>query len=235
MEKLGPDDLLVVCSDHGFTSFRRGVNLNAWLLQEGYLHLKPGTDGSSEWLRDVDWSRTRAYAVGLAGMYLNLRGREAEGIVEPGKEAEALKAEIIARLSGLRDEEKGEVGIREVFDQAKVNSGPYLKNAQDFLIGYNHWYRVSWNCATGVVSEPVFTDNTKAWSGDHCVDPREVPGIFFCNREVDAELPSIMDIAPSALTLFDVEPPRHMDGKSLFDRRTFPSRKERQRAAAAAL
>lgn len=235
MEKIGPDDMLIVCSDHGFTSFRRGVNLNAWLLQEGYLHLKPGTDGSSEWLRDVDWSRTRAYAVGLAGMYLNVRGRESEGIVAPGKEAEALKAEIIAKLSGLRDEERGEVGIREVFDHAKVNPGPYLKNAQDLLIGYNHGYRVSWDCATGVVAEPVFTDNTKAWSGDHCVDPREVPGIFFCNRDVEAELPSIMDIAPSALTLFDVEPPRHMDGKSLFDRRTFPSRKRRERAAAAAL
>jgi predicted AlkP superfamily phosphohydrolase/phosphomutase len=235
MEQLDDDDLLIVCSDHGFTSFRRGINLNAWLLEEGYLHLKPGADGSSEWLRDVDWSRTRAYALGLAGMYLNLRGRESEGIVEPGEEAEALKAEIIARLSGLRDEEKGEVGIREAFDTAKLYQGPYLRNAQDFLIGYNAGYRTSWDCATGVISGPVFEDNTKAWSGDHCVDPRLVPGIFFCNREIEEELPSIVDIAPSALTLFDVDPPRHMDGKSLFDRSKFSSRTRRERAAAAAL
>ena len=60
--------LVVVLSDHGFTSFRRGVNLNRWLLDHGYLVLKEGCDGSSEWLQDVDWSRTRAYAVGLVGI-----------------------------------------------------------------------------------------------------------------------------------------------------------------------
>ncbi len=221
MSRLQDGDLMIVCSDHGFTSFRRGVNLNAWLLQEGYLHLKPGADGTSEWLRDVDWSRTRAYAVGLCGMYLNLAGRESEGIVRPGREAEALKQEIIAKLSGLRDEEKGEVGIRELFDTSKLYKGPYLKNAQDFLVGYNAGYRVSWDCATGVVAGPVFEDNVKAWSGDHGVDPRLVPGVFFCNRKIDVDDPALMDIAPTALTLFDIDPPRHMDGKPLFDLATF--------------
>jgi predicted AlkP superfamily phosphohydrolase/phosphomutase len=217
MAKLRKGDLLIVLSDHGFTSFRRGVNLNAWLLANGYLQLKDGADGSAEWLRDVDWSRTKAYALGLAGMFLNVKGREAEGIVEPGEEALALKKELISRLSGLRDEEKGETGIREVFDTPGLYQGPYVSEAPDLLVGYNHGYRASWDCATGVVSGPVFEDNTKAWSGDHTVDPRLVPGVLFCNHPIDAEDPGLIDLAPTVLRLFGQTPPPHMDGRPLFE------------------
>lgn len=213
--QLKDGDVLMVISDHGFSSFRRGVNLNQWLLREGYLALKPGADGTSEWLRDVDWSRTRAYALGLTGMFLNLQGREAEGIVEPGEEARALKAEIVRKLRGLRDEEKKAVGINEAFDTTEIYDGPYLESAPDFVIGYNAGYRTSWDCATGVVAGPVFEDNVKAWSGDHCIDPRLVPGVFFCNRKVTAEEPALVDIAPTALKLFGIEPPAHMDGRPL--------------------
>jgi len=213
MKKLKPGDLLMVISDHGFSSFRRGVNLNAWLRREGYLTLRDGTDGSAEWLRDVDWSKTKAYCLGLTGMFLNVRGREEQGIVPPGAEAQALRAEIIGRLNGLRDEDKNDIGIREAFDPAKLYSGPYLENGPDVLIGYNAGYRTSWDCATGVISGPVFEDNVKAWSGDHCIDPRLVPGVFFCSKSIDAEEPHIVDIAPTALRLFGIEPPAHMDGR----------------------
>lgn len=218
MAKLRPDDVLMVISDHGFTSFRRGINLNAWLHAEGYLALKDGADGATEWLRDVDWSRTRAYALGLTGMFLNVRGREGEGIVAPGAEAAALKRELVGRLSGLRDAERGEVGINELFDTAEIYDGPYQGNAPDLLVGYNHGYRTSWDCATGVVAGPVFTDNTKAWSGDHCVDPRIVPGVLFCNHRIDDDDPALIDVAPTVLRLFGIDPPAHMDGKTLFDR-----------------
>ncbi|NJL26527.1 MAG: nucleotide pyrophosphatase [Thermoanaerobaculia bacterium] len=221
LEKVQDGDVVMVISDHGFNSFRRGVNLNAWLLKEGYLHLKAGCDGTSEWLREIDWSRTKAYALGLTGMFLNLEGREAEGIVKPGREAAELKAEIAAKLRGLVDEETGEVGINEAFETAKLYTGPYLVNAPDWLIGYNAGYRTSWDCATGVVAGPVFEDNTKAWSGDHCIDPRIVPGIFFCNRKIDDDDPALMDIAPTALRLFGLEPPAHMDGKPLFKAESF--------------
>ena len=220
MKKLRKGDVLFVLSDHGFTSFRRGVNVNAWLLENGYLKLKEGADGSNEWLTDVDWSQTKAYALGLAGMYLNIEGRESQGIVKPGAEAQALKAEIVAGLSGVRDEEKDEVGITEVFDTSKLYGGPYLNNAPDILFGFNSGYRVSWDCATGMISGPVFEDNTKAWSGDHCVDPRQVPGVMFCNYPIDDDDPALMDMAPTALTLFGIDPPKHMDGKSLFDKKT---------------
>jgi predicted AlkP superfamily phosphohydrolase/phosphomutase len=218
MEKLGKGDVLVVVSDHGFTSFRRGINLNAWLREHGYLVLEEGAEGKKEWLREVDWSRTRAYALGLCGVYLNVRGREAEGIVEPGAEAAALRRELIGKLGGLVDPGTGEVGINEVFDTHEIYDGPYAGNAQDLLIGYNHGYRTSWDCATGVVAGPVFEDNVKAWSGDHGVDPRLVPGVFFCNHPIDAEDPALIDIAPTVLRMFGIAPPGHMDGKPLFAR-----------------
>lgn len=218
IDKLEPGDVLMVLSDHGFTSFRRGINLNAWLHENGYLHLKEGADGTAEWLTEVDWSKTRAYALGLTGMYLNLRGREAHGIVEPGEEAKALKAELIERLSGLVDPADGGVAINELFDTRALYEGPYLDDAPDFIVGYNHGYRISWDGATGVVATPVFEDNVKAWSGDHGVDPRIVPGVFFCSEKVDEKKPALIDVAPTALELFGLEAPAHMDGKPLFAR-----------------
>ena len=217
MARLGDGDVLWVLSDHGCTSFRRGVNLNAWLLEHGYLALKDGADGSEEWLQSVDWSRTKAYAVGLVGMFLNIKGREAQGIVASGEEAEALKAELKAQLDGLRDEAKSEVAINETFDTDELYRGPYKGNAPDLLIGYNHGYRISWDCAGGVVSGPVFEDNTKAWSGDHIVDPRLVPGIFLATHPIEEEDPAIIDLAPTALALFGVKPAPHMEGKPLVD------------------
>lgn len=213
--RLGKDDVLMVISDHGFSSFRRGVNLNQWLLREGYLVLKPGAAGTAAWLRDVDWSATRAYALGLTGLYLNLRGREAEGIVPPGAEAAALKAELAGKLRGLRDDAHDAVAINEAFDTAAIYDGPYLENAPDFILGFNAGYRTSWDGASGVVAGPVFDDNRKPWSGDHCIDPRLVPGVFFCNRATTTAEPSLLDIAPTALRLFGIDPPAYMEGRPL--------------------
>ena len=138
-----------------------------------------------------------------------------------GEEAAAVKAQLMAEMKGLMDTEKGEVAIVEAFDCAKMYHGPYLKEAPDLIIGYNAGYRISWDGATGVVSGPVFEDNTKAWSGDHCIDPRLVPGIFFSNKKISSTDPSLTDIAPTALTLFGLEPLAHMDGKPLYDKATF--------------
>jgi len=221
MDKLRDGDVLMVLSDHGFTSFQRGVNLNGWLRQEGLLVLKDGASGEEEWLQGVDWSKTKAYSLGLTGMFLNMKGREAQGIVEPGQEEKAVKEEIIAKLSGLKDEERGANGINEVFDTKKIYDGPYSENAPDLIIGYDNGYRISWDCATGMVAGEVFEDNVKAWSGDHCVDPRLVPGVLFSNYPVDSEEPTLLDVAPSALTMFGITPPKYMEGSSLFTEATF--------------
>jgi predicted AlkP superfamily phosphohydrolase/phosphomutase len=206
--------VLFVLSDHGFTSFERGVNLNAWLHQNGYLALKEGAQGR-DYLRDVDWSRTRAYTFGLAGVYINQKGREAQGIVARGAEAAALKKELAEKLSGLKDEEFNRVAIRQAWPSDSVYKGPYLDAAPDLIIGYTDGYRASWDAAVGKVTAAVFDDNKKAWSGDHCVDPHLVPGVLFSNRKIDAEDPGIEDMAPTALELFGIKVPSHMEGKAV--------------------
>ncbi|REJ86300.1 MAG: nucleotide pyrophosphatase [Acidobacteria bacterium] len=233
MEKLRPGDLLMVLSDHGFDSFRRGINLNRWLLDQGLLTLKEGADGKADWLTDVDWSRTKAYSLGLAGIFLNLEGREASGIVKPGAEAAAVKKQIMDGLRGLRDEERGEIGINEAFDAEEIYSGPYKRNAPDLIIGYNAGYRTSWDCATGIVDTPVFEDNVKAWSGDHCIDPRLVPGVFFCSHAIDNEAPSLLDVAPTAMELFGLPVPGHMEGRPMFSKDRLPQLAKQPSVAAA--
>ena len=204
---------LFVLSDHGFCAFRRGVNINAWLRDNGYLHLKNGSRESGSFFEGVDWSRTRAYALGLGGFYLNVKGREALGIVD-ARDAGPLKAEIIATLSALRDDD-GAAPIRNVYATADLYRGPYLDAAPDFIVGYNEGYRCAWEGAVGKVADRVIEDNDKAWSGDHCVDPVLVPGVLFSNRKIDAADPGIEDLAPTALSLFGVERPGWMEGKAL--------------------
>jgi predicted AlkP superfamily phosphohydrolase/phosphomutase len=210
----GPDTALFVLSDHGFRSFRRGVNLNAWFRDNGYLYLKDSARESGSFFAGVDWTRTRAYALGLAGFYLNLKGREAQGTVTPGAEAEQLKQEIAAQLEALRDS-GGEAPVRKVYTTRSLYRGPYLDAAPDCLVGYSDGYRASWDGAVGKVSAKVLEDNSKAWSGDHCVDPLLVPGVLFSNRAIAADDPGIEDLAPTALRLFGLDPPAWMDGKPL--------------------
>ncbi|MBZ5591076.1 MAG: alkaline phosphatase family protein [Acidobacteriia bacterium] len=207
---------LFVLSDHGFGSFRRGVNLNTWLHQNGYLAIKEGVAPSAIGLQDIDWSRTRAYAFGLAGMYFNLKGRESQGIVSPGREADELKREISGRLSGLLDPDKGQIAINQVLGSGDVYRGPYLESAPDLLVGYNNGYRISWAATLGRTTPTVFEDNEKAWAGDHCIDPRLVPGVLFSNRTVAADDPGLEDLAPTSLTLFGVTPPKYMEGRPIF-------------------
>ena len=218
LQYVDDDTVLFVLSDHGFGSFRRGVNLNTWLLENGYLALKNGATTAGPYFKGVDWSRTRAYTLGLGGLYLNLKGREAGGIVSPGEEAEALKDELIEKLSGLEDTERGEVAIKRVYASSRLYKGPYLAEAPDLIIGYNNGYRTSWDAAQGKIThESVIDDNTKAWSGDHSLDPLLVPGILFSNRSLDADNPGLEDMAPTALALFGVPEPAYMEGKAVFN------------------
>jgi len=216
-EKVDNKSILVVMSDHGFKLFRRGVNLNSWLYKNGYLSLEDGKTTSEEWFKNVDWTKTKAYGLGLGGIYVNQKERESQGIVSPGEEMKALKAELTAKLNGLKDIETGETAINKLFDRDEIPPGPYKDNCPDFIVGYSEGYRVSWDSVTGVVNDTIFEDNTKAWSGDHCIDPRVVPGVLFTTEKLTTDTPAIIDIAPTALELFGVDIPDHMDGHSLID------------------
>lgn len=229
MERLDRKTALFVMSDHGFKPFRRGVDLNAWLRDNGYLVLKGGARTTGHpYLADIDWSRTKAYAVGLAGMFINQKGREEQGIVAPGEDSKALVREICSRLTGLRDEPRNEVGIREAVANTTVYRGPYVENAPDIIVGYNVGYRVAWDAAIGKCGEAVFSDNLKAWSGDHCVHPALVPGVLFSTMKMAESEANIIDLGPTILDLFGVRKPDYMDGKSLLEASAGP---EGQRAA----
>ncbi len=220
---LRPGDVLLVVSDHGFKQFQRGVNLNTWFRENGYLYLKddprdgplPPLDGRKAEPRDIDWPRTRAYTNGLGGAYLNIKGRERDGCVEPAA-AQALKQELIGRLRGLRDDERSCEAITEVWDSHEALAGPYVDNAPDLIIGYRTGYRADWDAAVGRVAGQAICDNTRSWSGDHCMDPRQVPGILFSNIPFAKKQPALVDLAPSILELFGIPAPGHMTGSSIF-------------------
>ena len=214
MKKCDEDTVLMVISDHGFNGFRHGLDLNRWLEENGYLTLKPDGRGK-KFLEGVDWSQTRAFAVGLAGIYLNIKGREAQGIVSEGNEAHQLRREIAEKLAGTVHPSSGDTAVLKVYNALEDYSGPYRTEAPDLIIGYNKLFRVSWETAIGQVTDSVFHDNTKSWAGDHCIDPRLIPGVIFCNRNIADESPRLMDLAPTALNLVGVDVPPHMDGKSL--------------------
>lgn len=206
--------VLMVVSNHGFNSFRYGVDLNRWLEENGYLKLIEN-GRSNQYLSGIDWTNTRAFALGLAGIYLNLKGREAQGIVDPDAEATALRMELIEKLTGLTDPIRGQPAILQIYDSHQIYHGPYVEEAPDLIVGYNTGYRAAWEMAVGQVTEKVFHENTKAWSGDHGIDLSLVPGVFFCNRQVASDRPHIMDIGPTVLAQFGIPVPKHMDGQPL--------------------
>jgi predicted AlkP superfamily phosphohydrolase/phosphomutase len=212
-----PKNLVMVISDHGFKPFDRSINLNAWLMKNGYLKLKDGAETSEEWLRGVDWSQTKAYSMGLAGIYFNLAGREAEGIVNKGEEQKKLAREIRDKLTGLQDPDLGKTAISAVYCADEIYKGPYAKHAPELIVGYAPGWRACWQGARGIVAAEVFSDNDKAWSGDHCIDPEAVPGVVFSNHPLGGEEQKarIIDIGPTVLDLFGIPAPRHMDGESL--------------------
>jgi predicted AlkP superfamily phosphohydrolase/phosphomutase len=216
MKSIDNDTVLFVISDHGFKPFMWGFHVNSWLHKEGYIALKSGEE-SNAWFENVDWSKTRAYCLGMAGIYLNMKGREAKGIVDPADEAAQLKKEIREKLIKVINPVTNKPALRDVFDSKEVFTGPYKENAPDLILGYNEGYRVSWDAAIGKITKDIIEDNTKSWSADHCVDPNLVPGVLFSNRKINSETPSIVDMGATILNLFGIDPPTYMDGKNIIE------------------
>lgn len=220
LEFVDDQTTLLVTSDHGFTDFRRAVHLNHWLQNQGYLKLKQGVGEGRPLFQGVDWSQTKAYAVGLGSLYLNLRGRESKGIVMPGAEREQLKKEIIAGLGKVVDPEKGALMVNRVYRREEVFSGSRFDKMPDLIVAFRPGYRTSWQTALGAVPRSLVEDNLKKWSGDHIVDPSYVPGVFFSNLHLDTEREiSLYDLAPTILEFFRIASPKEYLGQPLVLRR----------------
>ena len=218
LDRTDENTLLIVLSDHGFNSFRRAFDTNTWLWESNLLCFKDGKkpEGAAEGAAHaVDWSRTYAYAVGLGGIYLNLKGRERAGIVEEGGEAERVRTAVQEGLAQCRDVKNGAPVVASVSRREAIYHGAYTKDAADLLVNFQPGYRVSWESAVGGVADSLIQDNTRKWSGDHIMNPDAVPGILFMNRSAHDRRANIIDLAPTILQFLGVSKGEAMEGNSL--------------------
>ncbi len=217
LDTVGQQTLVMVVSDHGFAPFYRSVHVNAWLRQEGYLVLKDGVEpGTTELLAGIDWARTRAYAIGINGLYLNQRGRERDGIVEPGAEREALLQELVTKLEAAVDPARPGQPIRHAYRADQVYAETWRGRGPDLVLGYERGWRGSNESALGEVPAEVFADNLMKWSGDHCMAADVVPGTVISSRPFVQAGPGLEDLAPTILGLFGLDPLPGMTGRDLY-------------------
>ncbi len=217
MDEVGQDESLVVMSDHGFAPFRRQANLNTWLEQQGYLVLKdPAKRDQYEWLLGIDWKKTKAFAIGLNSLYLNVQGRERFGVVPPS-ERQVLAREIADKLREWKDGPDGVLVVTQPLLREEIYNGPHVEEAPDILVGYARGYRASWATTSGKIPTELIEDNIEEWSGDHCMDSRTVPGILLSNKILDTKTSAdLKDLTVSILHRFGIAPPSQMKGHSVF-------------------
>lgn len=210
IERCDSETALMVLSDHGFSDFRRQVNINSWLVQENYLKVR--SNNHTELFAQVEWSQSSAYALGFTSVFLNLEGREAQGVV-PQSDRDALAEEIVAKLKRFKD------GDRDVFTNVYLGrelfKGPYAEQAPDIVLGFAPGYRMAWRAAIGGLDDEMISDNTSEWQGDHLIDPTHVPGVLFTNFAINSGSPTVFDIAPTILRLMGTSEPEKLDGASL--------------------
>jgi predicted AlkP superfamily phosphohydrolase/phosphomutase len=215
MQRLKPGDLFMVLSDHGFESWRRGFDANAWLEEQGYLTVGNRAQAQRGFLLGIDWTKTKAYAVGLSSMYLNLSGRERVGIVPP-MDADNVINEIKAKLLTVKDTEKGTQTFSSIYTKHNF-AGVAIGNAPDISFGFDGLHQVSKSVAAGGVGDVHFEDNMDKWGGEHASsDVARLPGIFFCNQAVEADDPNILDLGVTALGYLGADVPSDFEGKDLF-------------------
>jgi len=217
LQKAGDQATMMVMSDHGFAPWNRAFHLNTWLYNHGYLVLDDGYKPEDvEMLLGVDWWRTRAYAIGINGLYINQVGREMQGSVEPGPASLELLAELKAKLEAVVDPLDGRRAIKSADRADQVYHGDLRDTGPDIVVGYYRGWRGSNESGLGRIMPTEFEDNLLKWSGDHCIAADEVPGILMANRPIRRENPALVDMAPTILKLFGVAIPAEMVGGDLF-------------------
>jgi len=216
--RVDKDTVVVVMSDHGFNPFYQGFNPNTWLRQNGYLRLR--NEFREEDLdlafAGTDWTRTKAYGLGLNGLYVNRVGREAEGIVAAGAENDDLVREIARKLEAFKDPKSGENVLLRAYIAKDIYSGSQLGHAPDIVLGFNRGFRISNKSPLGRVPKDVLEVNTLKWSGDHMGAAEVIPGIVLANRPIAAVSPALFDVTATILDIYGIERPREMRGKTIF-------------------
>ncbi len=205
LERMGPNTTLIVMSDHGFASVRRQFNLNAWLRENGFLAvLDPYLEQDPGLFLNVDWSRTRAYGLGLNGLYINLRDRERNGIVSPS-DRKALMDEISQELLATIDPKTGLPVVTKMYareetyhDRGQLEIGP------DLQVGYGPHVQCSGDSALGKVSGEVLADNLDEWSGNHAMDHELVPGVLFTSRPLKQPVEDLQHLAAAIIAEFGI-------------------------------
>lgn len=216
--KAGDDTTVIVMSDHGFSPFYWQVDLNSWLLEKGYVRLKdPLRRDGFPLFSNVEWTATQAYAVGLNGLYVNLRGRERQGVVSQGYAYQALLDQLQRDLLEMVDPRNGRNPVTYVLQTGREYAGAASDRAPDIIVGYAHGYRSSWKSPLGEFPREIFQDNLDAWSGDHSIDYREVPGILVTNRRITAERPALYDLTVAILDRYGVGKTERMLGNNCLD------------------
>ncbi len=214
LEACDANTTVVLLSDHGFTAYYRQFNLNTWLASEGYLCMRDAR-GAADIQHAADWSQTAAYGIGLTGLYLNLKGREARGVISP-TDREAVARRLARRLRSVRDPKTGERVIANVYLSQETYSATTPPFTPDLILGYASGYRCTSASGLGVVSAEAFKDNVGKWSGDHCIDRDVVPGLLLATKPIGPARPGLPDIPASALAEFGVEVPKEMIGKPIW-------------------
>ncbi len=213
LESADDRTLLLAVSDHGFGSFRRQFNLNGWLMDHGYAAPAAGVErGAGSYFSEIDWSGTRAYGLGINGLYLNVKGREHSGIVTRS-DIETEAATLAQRLRDIRDPNNGEPVIHRVCRPSEIYSGPCLNGAPDLLVCYAPNYRASWDTILGGYPRETLLDNLDPWSGDHAIDSLFMSGVMLANRPMNVDRPGLEDMAPTLLNWFGLKPAPGMTGR----------------------
>ncbi len=216
LKRVDDNTVVMIMSDHGFADFQWQVNINSWLAKEGYIAMLPDWTPEQEYFESVKWSGTKAYALGINGLYINLRDRELHGIVGPGSEYKNLVDEIASKLEAMTDPKTGKRVIRQAFKKDEAYHGSSMDNAPDIVVGFYRGYRSSDESALGQFSRDIIIENTRKWGSDHCMDYREVPGIVLVNKKITLKEPELYDIAPTILKEFGIDPLPEMVGKSIY-------------------
>ncbi len=203
-KRLPEGTLLIVMSDHGFQPFTRELHLNAWLRNKGYLVMKPEKNTGYFVTNDVDWTKTRAYGLGFNGLYINLAGREAQGIVELA-DSDALLGQLSRSLEAYRDPDGGGRVVRRVARGSEIYTGDRATEGPDLVVGYEKGYGCSDESTLGEITKWVIEDNESRWSGNHLMAPEVVPGVLFVNRNLAADGHDLTDLTATVLSHFGID------------------------------